>query len=127
MPSAQPLMKPMEHKSSAIAFHLVLFFAVFLHSIHVMLFSFSSAIHVLLQLYVEQPILHIPCGFHSSATLAIFPASLVSVFPIHVHNLFFTSVAMGSFPVDYHKSSFHIISGHLMPGRDLDLVHQCSC
>ena len=61
------------------------------------------------------PSLPFPLGFHSNTALAMFPSSVLSVWPIHLQDRFFFSVSMGFCPVCCYKFSFLILSGYLMP------------
>ena len=98
-----------------------------------MLFAFSSVMRVLLQLCVGRTFFRFPSGFHSSAALAMFPSSLLSVCPIQ--DRFFVPIGYGLL-----SSLFRLvlISYPLRPSNaentaqafvntHLDLVYQRSC
>ena len=106
--------------SSTSAFRLVLYFVVLLHSILVMFFSFSSAIRFLLQLCgapLPPFLLFIPlqCYFGDVSSIVSFQLSPIST----ISCLSLLRWARVHF-VRCDKSSFLILSGHLMsrvPGK----------
>ena len=105
----------MEHKSETNVFHLILFCAVFLAAVHVTPMSCSSAKRECLHVSARRPILLLPWGSHSSAAFLMFPPSFLSVWPIHFHALLFKSISTGSCLSCCQRSSYLIVSGHLIP------------
>jgi len=81
---------------------------------HVRCASFISCFTPLLHVFWGMPLLLCPCGFHWRTLLVILLLGFFNICPIHVHLLLFSKISADSCFVAFHKSSFFILSDHLI-------------
>ena len=105
---------PMEHRPSTTLRQCTLFWAVLAAPVQLVPCCFSFASVSRLQLLRGRPLFLFPHGFQVRAWHVILDAGFRRVCPIQLHFLFRICLATGSCPARSHRSSFGIISGHLM-------------
>ena len=95
-------------------FHLSLWVAIALTSLHVLFSPLISSSIDLFQVILGHPLRLTPCGFQSSACFSTAPFVFLSVWPIQLHFLVFICISIGFCLVFSHRSSFDIVSGHVI-------------
>ena len=100
-----------EYRPLTIFLHRTLFWACCVMDCQLYPAAFISSSTDLLQLFLGRPLFLLPCGFHRSACLVMFPGSFLSWCPIQVHFLFFICIGGGSWFVTFQRSWLLIRSG----------------
>ena len=95
-------------------FYPSLWVAIALTSLHVLFSPLISSSIDLFQVILGCPLRLAPCRFQSSACFSTAPSVFLSVWPIHLHFLVFICISISFCLVCSHRSSFDIVSGHLI-------------
>ena len=100
-----------EQRASTNSRHRTRFVASALTSVHVFPAFLASSTTVRLHVVFGRPLFRVPCGFQSSAFLAISPAGRLTVWPIHFHFRRLIITFIGSHFVVLHSSSLLMTFG----------------
>ncbi len=108
--------------------HPCLFLASFSSHCHVSPFFLNSCSVLLLQVFLDLPFPHLPCGFRISACLVIAVLSRLRVWPVHLYFLSLICSSIGCCLVRSHRLVLLMVFGQKIPRRRLKhlLVNVCN-